>query len=627
MKSCKKLLCVILLLAALFALGCKAPEDASQSAGSFIKTAMSGGTQMENANAYSLSVQQDGADTHILFGFQIGSRVSGSDAQSPADSVPQYAVSLLSSPARLVVSFDPLAYTDYERTLELSSNLVYGCFRECFVGGTQTNIYFQLSRDAQYQVKESANTLEIILRPDDEEQPKDPPVQYFVMTNAFVERCNGAVTFESGFAPVLCRNLSDVVLLSGAFSTQEEADTFRGATAKTATGILPEQFKTIALYQNDLPIYDEQLDYTPVYSKNVIRVDGTEQTLDVLTPQGLYLCETPDGSGYLFSKAIREAAVGTQDENRYEQLWMYSLDGTYRALLRFEFYAIDSAAYSPDGRRLAVLEQAQEGSHLYVFDVDTNELLADLAEAGFGNTISAFTWDGLGNTIYAISGSSGMQVHQYDFTIPDESKRHSVVDKRGADEGSIAFCEGEIYFVEATLEQGSFIYSIKPEGGVRKQFLRGSAFELSPDKRYLAFTTSGADAVQEISDSQFLIYDFQTKTQKVITGEFDVFDCVWSHDAKRLYFFENRLSGGQTEEGEGGEETTQDTATPADAYPYTLYVYDLSSGETTRIADLSVPRVFASASSDMLYLPYDEDAEGTGIRATYILQSDALTHP
>lgn len=625
MKCSKRLLSVILALVTLFALGCNTSEDASQPEKSFVQTSSSGGTRMENANAYSLNVQQEGTDTRISFEFQIGSRVTDGTEQSPSDSVPSYTVSLLSSPARLVVSFDPLAYTDYERTLELESDLVYGCFRECFAGTTLTNIYFQLAQDAQYQVIENADTLEILMRPVEEKQPNNLPVQYFVMINAFADRCSGSVTLDAGFMPALCRNLSDVVLLSAAFSTQEEADAFRDQAAQAATGILPEQLKTIALYRNDLPIYDEQLDFMPVYSQKVVRIDGVEKTLDVLTPQGLYLCATPSGGGYLFSKAIREAAVGAQDENSYEQLWMYSLDGTYRALLRFEFYAIDSAAYSPDGRRLAVLEQAQEGSHLYVFDVDTNELLTDLAEAGFGNTISAFTWDGLGNTIYAISGSSGMQVHQYDFTIPDESKRHSIVDKHGADEGSIAFCEGEIYFVEATMEEGSNIYSIKPEGGVRKEFLRGSSFELSTDKRYLAFTTSGADALQEASESQFLIYDFQTKTQKTITSEFDVYEYVWSHDAKRLYYFENKLSGGQTEEEEGSEETTDQTATTADPYPYTLYVYDLSTGQTSRIADLPVPRIFASASDDILYLPYYEDTESADIRATYVLQIDALT--
>ena len=34
-------------------------------------------------------------------------------------------------------------------------------------------------------------------------------------------------------------------------------------------------------------------------------------------------------------------------------------------------------------------------------------------------------------------------MHQYDFNVPDEAKRHSDVDKKGCDEGMIGFADGE----------------------------------------------------------------------------------------------------------------------------------------------------------------------------------------
>ena len=60
-------------------------------------------------------------------------------------------------------------------------------------------------------------------------------------------------------------------------------------------------------------------------------------------------------------------------------------------------------------------------------------MLTDLTDVGFGDSVSAYTWDDIGTTIYAVSGTDSMTIHQYDFDVPDESKRpfHSGKERRG----------------------------------------------------------------------------------------------------------------------------------------------------------------------------------------------------
>ena len=72
---------------------------------------------------------------------------------------------------------------------------------------------------------------------------------------------------------------------------------------------------------------------------------------------------------------------------------------------------------------------------------------------------------------------------------------HSIVEKNGADEGSIAFADGRIYFVQGDMENGDMIYRVKCDGGVRRQFTYGSLFALSGNKEYMAINAeSGAAA-------------------------------------------------------------------------------------------------------------------------------------
>ena len=257
--------------------------------------------------------------------------------------------------------------------------------------------------------------------------------------------------------------------------------------------------------------------------------------------------------------------------------------------------------------------------------MDTNELLTDLSEMGFGDTISAFTWDDTGSTIFAVGGSSAIQVHQYDFNVPDESKRHTLADKKSADEGSIAYANGEVYFVETSMEDGPMVYKVKPDGGVRKAFRAGSSFKLSSNSRYMAINASMGDFYSQTqegtgeSSNRFEIYDMITGESVLVTDEFSVYNYCWSYDSAQLCYFENKLAGDASEVTAAEGECTADTP-EQDLFPYTLWVYDVAAGTSREVCDLPYTSICASENPGEVYLDYyDPETAGGMVRATYII--------
>ena len=149
-----------------------------------------------------------------------------------------------------------------------------------------------------------------------------------------------------------------------------------------------------------------------------------------------------------------------------------------------------------------------------------------------------------------------------------------------------------------------------------------------------------------------MLYETATGNTATITDDFYPYDALFSKDCKRLYYIESRISGGQTEDdtataGEGdtaadSASDTADTASPApdesaaptetpepvttaDPYPYTLWVYDIATGKSERLLDLSSPELYAGSRNDtLMFNRYETDDSGTLIRATYLLDLNAL---
>lgn len=639
----KHILAIILAALMLLSLCACAKEDAEATPPAeeltydgFTSEETSGGAELNDGNLRTVTVSESGTDTVIALDFCIGSNLTAGDTELSLRTLPDYSIRLLGEPFRLAIRIGKLEHTDYLlNNSGLNSGLISGSFSVSGADDDSYTLYFQLNSNAMYAVSASDGTLTVTLRPlVAPETPKqtsddnsDNPVidvsaaekaadgeAYYVVANAFDMYRSGVLKCTDDMTPTLSSDMETILLISAGQSSKGDAQRLMDKLL-ASDGAVSAQWSIVRLKYGELPAYESGMEYLAAYDIAPYRVNGKQEQGSIIISDGLALSVTPDKSACLYSKRIKEYSDGGETIE-YEQLWLCGYSSGSRAFSKYQFEQIVSAAFSPDGRRLAVLEMAGESAHLYVFDVDSRDLITDLSAVGFGDTISAYCWDSMGGRLFSIGGSGEISVHQYDFNVPDEAKRHSDVDKKGCDEGMIGFADGEVYFVETTMENDGAIYSIKPEGGSRRVFISGDNFSISPDSRYMAYTLSGGDAAGTKASS-FAYIDMQTGDVTEITRGFNVFNFMWSLDGKKIFYFENRLSG-SSDDGEGEEQLT-------DEYPYTLWVYDLVEGKNRRVADMPTTAIFPGDSPEILYFNFnDSDTMGEKIRATYILDAGRI---
>ncbi|MBS6324132.1 MAG: hypothetical protein KH409_09225, partial [Clostridium sp.] len=539
----------------------------------------------------------------------IGSNLTAGDTELSLRTLPDYSIRLLGEPFRLAIRIGKLEHTDYLlNNSGLNSGLISGSFSVSGADDDSYTLYFQLNSNAMYAVSASDGMLTVTLRPlvapetskQTSDDNSDNPVidvsaaekaadgeAYYVVANAFDMYRSGILECGNDMTPTLSSDMETILLISAAQSSKDAAQRLMDKLL-ASDGAVSAQWSIVKLKYGELPAYESGMEYLAAYDIAPCRINGKQEQGSIIIPDGLALTVTPDKSACLYSKRIKEYSDGGETIE-YEQLWLCGYSSGSRAFSKYQFEQIVSAAFSPDGRRLAVLEMAGESAHLYVFDVDSRDLITDLSAVGFGDTISAYCWDSMGGRLFSIGGSGEISVHQYDFNVPDEAKRHSDVDKKGCDEGMIGFADGEVYFVETTMENDGAIYSIKPEGGSRRVFISGDNFS-------------------------FAYIDMQTGDVTEITRGFNVFNFMWSLDGKKIFYFENRLSG-SSDDGEGEEQHT-------DEYPYTLWVYYTESGVNKAVADLMSTSIIPGRDTDTVYICYtDKETLGSVVHATYALNT------
>lgn len=606
----KRLLSALLIVGILFSFAACAPKEDPYK-GYTTAGEISGGVPLEHVNAREISAWQNGDSTYIKLTFNVGSRMSGGGDEAPASTSPSYSIYALEYPSRLVVEFESLEYADYEYQGFTPAGCVLGSFLHRMEGEQKAGIYFQLSANAAFKAFSSGNQLEIEIKPmPGPDEKKDKWQRYVVAADAYRDYCSGKLT-EISMTPSLDASLQNILLVSGVHESDIAAELFINEAVAANPNAVREEWTVQAMEYGACPQYDATLGYMAAYSETVARLENGA-TAQVYIPDGWYLTELPkrSGGGALYTRRVLINSI--TDEYECEKLWVLGKDGSSEEYLDYEFQTVESAAFSSDGRRLAVLERDAEATNLYIFDVETEELSANLTDMGFGDMVSTYTWDDLGTTLYAISGTDVMLVHQYDFDVPTESKRHSVVEKNGADEGCIAYCGGNVFFVQGDMDKGDIIYRVKCDGGVRRAFTEGSSFALSPDNAYMAVNAESGIAASSAASAKFRIYDMNSGESTVITDEFGPQSFIWAKDGSRLYYFENRLSG------EGGESSEGFSQAEQDEYPYRLWMYDTASWQKNVVGDFPGTSIYPGDNADTIYLTYsDADTMGEKVRATY----------
>ena len=624
---------IIILMAALLFTACAKQDDSRNNDGrsdGFVRVGEQavGGRMLaegENANVSAVKADKlsDGA-TQLTFEFKVGSRLSGDAEERELDDVPSYNAELLPEPSRLRIRFEGTKYADfaYAGAFDSDCGVCAGSFTE--QRDDSLTVYIQLVENVEFRAEEKDGKLIVTMNElkdeyDDASASDGITIavggdeQYYCAADLYKEYSSGEMNFSDDLTPVLCADGKNVLMISKGFVYETEAVQFKNDMAIRYPNVHESTWNIIKLEKTELPLYESDMIHASAYTEEVIRQNGETRSLPVLIDNGLYLCACADG-GYLYAKR------GDSDgENEYEELWRCDKNGLRERVLDFEFYAIESAVFSPNGRRMAVLERTQNSSSLYVFSADTWELISDLSGAGFGNTISGFVWDTLGTRLFAIGGSGTIMLHQYDFSIYESAKRHSVVQRENVDEGSLGFCGGRVYYTYSELESGAWVYGVMPDGGAPMKLIRGSSFAVSPDENYMAVGADNSldsDGGVSTDDKGFIILNMRTGARERVELDFPVYKFVWAGDSSTVYFFESRLSLDS-----GDSETDEDASdTPNDPFPYTLWSYDVKTKQLKAVADTVNTSIMPSADARRIYLYYyGAEITVSNMRVTYIL--------
>lgn len=546
---------------------------------------MSGGTGSEDVNIKSLSVQSHGAVTELHIQFASGSELTLS-GETEISAVPKYTVQCASQEILLYV--ENVTYTNFLRNSDTrETDQLCGTFFD----EIQNTVVFQFRNNVVYNVRENGSELVISAVTATNAHSTDD-YAYFVTANMYEYEKAGIWQRDERLSPTLTRDGS-VIFISAPFEKRSDASVLYDELCKDYAEFC-SAFTVIAKYYNELPIHDQSADFALSYSYK----PAYEAKSDVLIADGFIIAET--NAGIMYEKFI------STDDSVHSEIYIRS-NGVSVPFTKFTFESIEKASCSPDGKRLAVLENAQSGSHLYIFDMATGELLYDLSDSGFGKRISTFVWNELGTALYAISGTEQIAVHMYDFTVKDESKRHSIIYSDNVDEGCLELYNGLLYFI-ASEDKSSSVISVSPEMGMHKFFCEGSLFEFSDT--YAAVSTAGT--VSESSASDLYIINMKTGESDSITQDFPVYDFFWSEDGNSLYYVENKLSREDTADS---SDTVQSENTRVK-----IHRYDTNTKKSVLVCELKSYNRLAATDKGLTVMYLESTDTSVLFAATYIIR-------
>jgi eukaryotic-like serine/threonine-protein kinase len=270
---------------------------------------------------------------------------------------------------------------------------------------------------------------------------------------------------------------------------------------------------------------------------DVKRLEVTGQATPILEE---VLANTIGGAQFSFSETGNLVYVAGAGAYRNVSIYWMDHDGKFQPL-REASANYFLPAFSPDGKRLAVVIRDQSRSDIWVYDL-VRDTLTRLTFTGQNNEYPVWTPDGQRIT-YAVREKSGMQFNIYwkradgsgDAQRLTESKRDQKPDSWGPDGKVLAFSQ-------ISPDTGSDIFTLSFEGddksgwnvGSPKPFLNSPSWEayssISPDGRWLAYMSneSGNDEVY------VRLFPGPGGKEQVSTGVGVV--PKWSHNGKELFY-------------------------------------------------------------------------------------------
>lgn len=581
-KACSVILAVLLL----FAAGCSAPAPTPSSSvpGYYAQgQTLTGGANLRTAELASVAVERQQEEVVLTLSFQ-------QDGE-PTARVPAYTVESLTAPARIVVRVQAGLAAAAQTELDPAGEFL-GLFARSTEDGA--DLYFQFQGQVAYKVSEEEGALVLRVRADDAQSVD----QYHVKVPYNEE--NSAIAAENGLQPALCADGEHVYDLSSGFATIEEADALCKAIndALEAAGS-DDTAEVIYLSSGQAPAYSE-----PV-SRSELTMMGALQTGDgvldgtLVATDARFLCWDPEGGMVMARPQVETTGDGTL--STYEEIWLYQLDGSREQLLNTAFSSVQKAAYSPDTRYIALLEQSNGARLLYLYDRQDGGLLFLSAE-GLGDYTSDFAW-GQDGVLYAMSGSDTMQLMAYDPSLAEIGQEAlRAVEEREGGYGNVGEAGGVVYFND---EYGN-VYAVDTATGSRELFEIADGFLLSPDgsRMLLIAYEDGEDSAL----ATLYLCDLAAGTRMQIAAQAALSDYTWSEDSRVLFYLVSNRD-----------------AEDAANYPVRLMRYSTVDGRTTDLGALASNSIFPGRTQDSILLMYYQDRDGLFYPITYQLNLETLT--
>jgi len=546
----------------------------------------------DNINLKNIKISVTGSQTVITLSLLSGSRLEGYP-ETKLTHLPNYEITDLDQPYRLKISLDDISFWDYEQKSSWDfSGLVSGLFQEVPANNNSLIIYIQLSQKAEYSVQEAEGNLTITLKSGAESGGS----AYYCVADAFFEHQEGNWPEDIDMTPVLCADNQNKLLISKPFPSQSAAEGYQKQVKDELDKKL--QGKTVSVVQltaGTLPDFVSDIDYSSAEKRGVLLVDDRIVQTTVLLNNGRYLASSPDGT-IAFSRTYQSGDAAAEQDAYLtsEKLWTLDKSGRMQNVDTPEFFGIDKAGYSFDGRYLALLDVSIDNRVLYVYDFSAGKLY-NMGEEGLGSQTTSFAWSDTADDLYAMSGNDSMQLHLCSFADDGSFKIGGIEEQAGA-EGSLAVSGKRIFFADSVAKK---VYEI---GSVRYEMGSGINLTASPDgKKLLILDTRTGKDDQVLTDLK--LYDLEAdKTTSIVTGA-EIDDFCFGNDGKVYY-------------------TNESVPQPTDGYPYGLYAYDVDAGGPPELVALSSTPDMASANGKLYFIEYIGEGDN-GFYATYAYDPNA----
>lgn len=586
----KKIIAILLVLLLMLSTGCAAGEQqepASSVPGYYSQQQnLEGGSRgQRSANLYRIEASRKQEDIVLRLMFCEGSRIEAGTPDA-CETLPAYTVTALTAPSRIVVEV-PLELAEFlGQEIEPMGELL-GMIAEKTDAGVR--LYFQFTGPIAYKVAEEDGALTLRVRADD-----GAGIDQYHVTLPYHEE-NAALAQQLGLTPALCDDGISAYYLSDGMAELDAAD----ALCKSANDALiasgsDDTAEVVQMDSAAAPAYTEPVSRAMLTMMGALRTDGGVIDGELMAMDARFLCWSGDGS--MIMARPQTEITGDGAVSTYEEIWVYHpATGRREQLIDAAFASVQKAAFSRDGRYIAVMEQSDGARLMYLYDRLEGELIFLSAE-GLGDYTADFAW-GANGRIYLMCGDDSMQLMCYDPSAngPDADPLTAVEEREGG-YGNVGAADGKVYFND---EYGS-IYAVDAADGTRELYDEGDGFLLSPDGSRMVIIRYQETETGTLAD--LTLCDLGSGLRMQIASQVSLSDYVWSGDGQSLlYLVSNR-----------GAEDAAD-------YPVRLRRYDLDTGITSDLGALASNSIFPGRDRSTVIVMFYQVRDDLYTPITYVI--------